>query len=522
MRVAMLCGVLALAAPARADDIVRGAVVKAEHEEIYVNLGAAQGLATGTPLRIKRTITLRHPVTRAQVRDWIPIGTAVVAQVGNKLTRVVVGELIEDIKLGDVVEALVDTPDAPPPAPAPEPAPTPTPAPEPAKPAVDPHTAAVLAVFAGQSGLALDARIARWERYLSKHGSSPYAAAVREDVAQLHALRDELALDAAAFDERVEELDHSPPITVRAGGPIALVFVMPRPQRVASAYLHYRKVGARTYTRVLLSREHEIYLRGSISGDAVHQPGVEYFVEVSLPNGHSGIALGSPPDPIRVAVRPGHDARRFADSRGRTSVAVGAEFLHVGMFDDDEFDAQDSIFNATLDVSYDVGGAVQRIGVGYGVYTGEGGVRDLGLSGNVPFAGYHYGAADLELGRQDLAFGSRLFAGVGTDGFGLGIEGRGRIGRRDATNLGVVARTLPAIGWVFDVRFGTRPSRVVGLGIIVGAMNQPTQGDVAAKLATELEWVGSDRFSLLVRGSWQGRSTQHSGFGGGAAVGIKW
>jgi hypothetical protein len=54
------------ASPAAADEIARGAIIKIERDEIYVNLGRGRGLVDGAPLRIKRRINLKHPVTRSR------------------------------------------------------------------------------------------------------------------------------------------------------------------------------------------------------------------------------------------------------------------------------------------------------------------------------------------------------------------------------------------------------------------------------------------------------------------------
>ena len=54
------------------------------------------------------------------------------------------------------------------------------------------QTAEVLGVFAAQAGQPIEARIASWERYLSTRSGSPFAAAIRRDLDQLHTLRDEL------------------------------------------------------------------------------------------------------------------------------------------------------------------------------------------------------------------------------------------------------------------------------------------------------------------------------------------
>src|SRR5689334_18938127 len=135
---------IALAVPALAhadDEIVKGSIVKIEAQEIYVDIGAQKGVAHGASVRIKRAVSLRHPVTRALVQDWLPVGSASVTQAGTVMSRAVLGDLVTQVKLGDVVEILVDRPDV---APKPDrPAPPP-----PQGPPVDPQTAEVLGVFA--------------------------------------------------------------------------------------------------------------------------------------------------------------------------------------------------------------------------------------------------------------------------------------------------------------------------------------------------------------------------------------
>src|SRR5215468_9756443 len=96
--------------PLHGDEILRGNVVRIEDKEIYVDLGAQRGVVDGAPLRIKRPIKLKHPITRATVDDWIPIGSATVTQAAGSLSRAVVGELVDAIKPGDVAEVLIALP----------------------------------------------------------------------------------------------------------------------------------------------------------------------------------------------------------------------------------------------------------------------------------------------------------------------------------------------------------------------------------------------------------------------------
>ncbi len=510
------------------DEIVRGSVVKVEQQEIYVSFGGKQGVGDGTALRIKRTIRLKHPVTRAMVEDWIPVGSATVTQAGGALSRAVVGDLVSSIKVGDSVEALVDRPDAPKPT-GPTPPPVPVPPPTPAGPAPDPMTVEVLGVFAQQTGQPLDARIAGWERYLSSRGNSPYAEAIRNDVETLRELRDQLAPSAiVSSTEVVTTVDHNPSSEAVAGANLPLVFVLVQPDRVASAFLHYRTIGAKTFQRLLLVREHDQYLRGVIPAQFVAPPGVEYFVEVSTPTGRSGLALASPQSPVALRVAPPPFTDRWGAAPGRSSLKISADYQDFASLDKRAGDRTDKVVSGNVDFVYQMRSAVQSLGVGYGTYWGRGGYADTtwDATNPVPKAGFHYGYADIELGghveKVAVTAGGRMIAGVGRDGFGLGVEGRLRIGAREGTSLAFSARTVEEIGFLTDIKFGARPAPKLLVGISVGATDMPNKGDVGVRLATELEWIGFQNVSLIVRGSWQGRDTLHGGLGGGAGLGVYW
>jgi hypothetical protein len=508
------------------DEIVKGSVVKVEHQEIYVSLGTKQGVADGSAIRLKRTIKLRHPVTRAAVEDWVPVGSATVTQAGAGLSRAVIGELIDAVRVGDVVESLIDRPDRPLPV-AP---PSPTPAePRPVGPPVDRDAVEILGIFASQTGATLDARIAGWERYLSTHGETGYSEAIRRDLDTLRGLRDQQRpVAAGASNEDVGQVRHAARTSAYAGTPLPLVFVLDNPERVASAFLHYRPRDARTYRRLLLVREHDIYLRGIIPGEAITTPGFDYFVEVSTPAGRSGLAIGSPTQPIRIDVARPPLIDQFGAAPGKSSMKLAVDYLDFATFDRRAGDHTDRMITGNVDYTYRLASVVQSIGVGYGVYAGSGGYADETWDASNPFprSGFHFGYADLELGgpveRVPLSVGGKLIAGVGKEGFGMGVEGRFRIGGRDATNLLIAARTVEQVGTLTDIRFGARPARDLLVGVSVGATNQPNQGDIGVKLGTELEWIGFRNVSVILRGSWQGRSVSHGGLGAGGGLGVYW
>jgi hypothetical protein len=511
--------VLLAAVPAFADDeIVRGSVVRVEAKEIYVSLGSSRGVVAGAALRIKRPINLKHPVTHAVVHDWLPVGSANITEAGGEMSRAVVGDLVLDIKVGDLAEVLIDRPDAAKPA-----------AEHTAGVPVDPATAEVLGEFAAQSGQSLDVRIAGWERYLSSHPGSRFATGIRHELDELRGLREQMQPPSALQGEaKIAVVAHDAPRRARASVPLELVFVLDQPERVASAYLHYRPIGAATYRAVLLQREHEIDLRGVIPPDVMLAPGVEYFVEVSAPNGRTGLALASPGTPIAVEVAPPPLLDRFAAQPGRSSVRMMFDALDFRTFDSRTGDRTDHMAEATIDFTYWLGTVIQSVGVGAGVYAGTGGLRDaVWMPGmEAPQSAFHFGYADIELGghleKTPASIGGQLIAGVGRDGFGLGVEGRFRVGSRFGTNLAFSARTIDQVGWLSEVRFGTRPVAPLGVGISVGATDQPTEGDTALVLATELELFAIRNVSFTARGSWQGRSVAHAGLGGGGGLAFNW
>ena len=514
---------IALLAPAIAhadDEIVRGAVVKIEAKEIYVNLGSDRGVGAGGALRIKRAVTLHHPVTHAKIDDWIPIGSASVTESGGTLSRAVVGDLVEQIRLGDIVEVYVDRPDTKPAVVA---------APQQQGIPTDPVTVEVLGLSASLAGTPLEPRIAAWERYLSIRPSSPYGDAIKRDLEALRALRDEVRpRNAATIEEVLTSVAHTAPETAFAGVALPVVFVLDRPERVASAYLHYRAHGARTYKSVLLVREHDIYLRGAIPAEAVQPPGVDYFVEVSAPNGQAGLALGTPAAPVAVVVAAPTLLDRLASVPGRSSVQLSFDYLNFASLDRRSGDRTDRLVTATVDFTYRLPGTVESLGVGYGVYAGTGGFADTlwTAAEPAPKAAFRYGYADAEVGQRaegvHMSVGGQLIAGVGEVGFGFGAEGRVRIGDREGTNLAIIGRTIDRVGFVSGVRFGTHLVEHLLLGVSVAATDQPNNGDIAVRLATDVEIFDYSNVSVTLRASWQGRSTDHGGLGGGGGVRFTW
>ncbi len=519
--------VVALAAPAAADEIAVGTVVKVDAREIYINLGGGKGVTDGAELRLKRPVTLRHPVTRAPVKDWLPIGAATVTSAGDSLAMAVLDDdLRTAVAVGDIAEVYVERADAPPPPP-----PTPPPDSGGPMPKVDADTAEVLRVWRIQAGQNLDRRIAAWEGWLSAHATSPHAEAIRADLETLRAQRDAaVPRRPTQQGEGTIRLAHVPPTRADAGRELPLVFVVDNPAAVASASLHYRAVGDATYERVLLRREHDYYLRAAIPADQIIAPGVEYFVEAAVPSGNAGAAYSSPQMPTRVEVAPPPKVlESFRGRRNRTRLSLMATYLDFANLDDREGDRTDSYYFGEIDVLYRIDKAIYGVRAGFGSYGGKGGYEQEPWSDErpAPVHGFQYGYAEMELRLPvkkgpPLGFAGRFYAGVGNDGLGLGVAGRARIGDPDAANLSVAITQVAQLGYYSDLRLETWPDPRMPVGISVGVTDQPNQGELGARLAVDVGWRALQHVQPTLRLSWQGRTAVHSGVGGGLGMVFDW
>ena len=517
--------------PTRADIIERGLVVRIEDREIYFNLGRATGLARGDRLRIKRLIKLRHPVTGKMVSDWLPIGSATVTETGSKLTMAILApDLLAQVKVGDILETLIEREEivSTEPEPEPEPPPTPDPTPEVDRPLPEVPTATreVLLVWQATAGKSIEARIAAWEGYLARNPDSPFAATLHEDLDILRALRERLRpTELSLEDHLVSGLDHSAPTRSLPNQAVELVFLVEDPSTLAAAWLHYRARGAASFKKATLASEGEFYLRGSIPAAAVAGPGVEYFVEIATHSGDVGTAVGSPDDPNVVVVESAPLTERFTDRVSRSRMSVRSTFIDFATFDARSGDHTDAFFLFEADFLYRLRGPIYGIRSGLGVISGKGGLANAVYTDAEPAqeAGFNYGYTELEVrGPARTAFRGRLVAGAGRDGFGLGVEGRFRIGHEDDTNLSLGASKIAEIGFLTDIRMQWDAVANVPIGLAVAVTDQPNRGDLGVRLTTDVGWNALPWLQPTLRLSYQARTVVHSGLGVGLGLVFDW
>lgn len=523
--------VLALLAPdiARADAIERGFILRIEDREIYFNIGKDRGVSQGARLRIKRPIKLKHPVTGQMIADWLPVGSATVTAVAESLSMAVLDpDLLAAVAVGDVIESLVLT-DVPLPVPElaePEAQPgAPEAQPGEPLPAPDAATQAVLAVWRATTGRALEVRIGAWEDFLTRNPDSPYAAVVSEDVEVLRQHRDKLRPAELALDEALSGgLSHDAPTRARPNEPVDLLFLIDLPD-LAAAWLHYRVRGTSSYSKGMLRRDGNEYVRGRVPASAVQGPGLEYFVEIVTQRGAVGAAVGSPDDPVVIAVPSPPLTSVFSQRQNRSRVSLTTTYLDFATFDGRAGDHTDVFYMAEADFLYRLRGILYGIRTGFGVLSGTGGFTNVAYEtpADRPKAGFNYGFAELELrGGYRTAFLARLVAGVGREGFGLGSEGRFRLGDEDGTNLSLGVSSLAQIGFLTEMRMQWDAMPGIPLGLAVALTDQPSRGDLGVRLTTDIGYRALPWMHPTLRISYQARTVVHSGIGAGLGLVFDW
>ena len=518
---------LFVAQVAAADSIESGFIVGIEDREIYINLSQKNGLEPGARIRIKRPIRLKHPVTRAVISDWLPIGPARITAVGQSLAMAVLEpDLLSQVVVGDVVEVLVLSSEPALAAPAPRPAQAPLPiVPDRTLPAVDEHTAAVLEVWQAMAGQKVEARIGAWESFLTEHPESSYAAVVRSDIEILRAIRNELRPTELTMDRvYLGRLIHDPPTRARPGETIGLAFLIDSPD-LAAAWVHYRIRGSSSYSKAILRRDSDHYLRGEIPASAVIGPGIEYFVEIATSRGDVGASVGSPHQPVFIDVPSPPLRSAFTAKRRRSRVSITATYLDFATFDDRGDDRTDMFYLFEADFLYRLHKVLYGVRVGMGALNGKGGFAEAIYNNgrSAPEAGFNYGYTEFELrGRYHTAISARLVAGVGREGFGLGLEGRFRLGPEDGTNLTLGASNVQQIGYLTEIRMQWDALTSFPIGLAVALTDRPNRGDLGVRLTTDLGYRALSWVQPTLRISYQARTVVHAGIGAGVGLVFDW
>lgn len=573
---------LLTAGVAAADPIV----LAVDGGDIYVDLGANDGVGAGTELELLHEVVVRDPRTGAMLRDHFSLGTLTVQKSGARVSVAhAADELRKRVLAGDRVrmvsakrnfvdpwaeQVAASKPDLPVPTPAATPA---VPAGPPSNKPVD-HAELARKAFEDTLGKPLDARIQRWLDLLRDDPRSPYTAAVQREISTLKAQI--AARDAALAKARSERtVDRAPRIARLAamlpaaydaplaiapiskaepGKPVALMFLVRDPARIAKAWLYVRSPGAPGFKRMDLAADGDAYLRASIEGGAVRAPGVEWYVEASDggKDSEAEAVLGSQSAPNTITVEAA--AQEEPIHANRSHIDAHVDFVD---FDGGLGKGYDQYYQAEIDFTYRFLQPVYAVRLGFGTLGGKGGPKDVidkdpaeacrDETGEyrckaVSFS-YVYTEVEYRI-RPNVAVMVRPQAGLlttdtmpgsknrrcaGTENVegcefftGFGGRLRLRLGEESGTNLVLGAGFTDGVGTLLEAAYNWHPKPTIPVQLSVHVTDQPVPENFGVRLIGDVGWRKLSWFYPSLRLSYQARDIDHAGVSGGFAANFDW
>ena len=566
----LLLASLLVATTAHADPVV----LAVDGKDIYVELGAKDGVGAGSELELQHEVIAKDPRSHATLRDHFALGTLVVDKSGDGISVAHADpELAKRVLAGDLVRLVspkrtFDDPWAA--KIAASKASAPPPPPPPGTAAID-HAELARRAWQETLGQAPYQRIARWNALLVADPRSPYRRAIEAEIASL---RTQIAQHDAALEKarstRVD--DRSPriarlvaaldqgaaPLLVATvpravpNQPIELAFLARQPAAVGQAWLYARAHGEPGYRRTELHRDGDAYFRGTIDGALVRSGTVEWYVEVAGTgqDPESAQVIGTAQAPQLIEVE-----RVVAEApiaAGRSHVDMHVDYVD---FDGGLGKGFDQYYQAEVDFGYRFLDPIYAVRLGFGTLSGTGGPKEVidaqpdtcvDAMGNyrckrVTFS-YVYTELEYRV-RPNVALMLRPQAGLlttdtmagsgatrcqgrdvaGCDFLtGFGARGRVRLGEEAGTNLVLGVAFTRGVGALFEAAYHWLPTPMVPVQFSVQVTDQPVVEDFGVRLIGDVGLRKLWWFYPSLRVSYQARDINHSGLSGGAALNFDW
>jgi len=565
------------AAPAAAADPV---VLGIEATDIYVALGAQDGVGAGSELELLHEVVVKDPRTGATLRDHFALGTLVVVKSGDRISVAHASEdLAKRVLAGDRVrlvsprrafadpwaEQVAASKGGEPPGPVTAPRDT-------ARDPID-HTELVKRAWQDTLGQPPERRVARWTELLAADPRTPYKKAIEDEIASLGrqisqrdaALAQARSTTAGDRNPRITQLaaalagapaDAASPLTLASpthaapDRPIELSFLVRRPSAASRGWLYVRPAGDPGFRRVELHPDGDTYLRATIERELVRGTQLEWYVEAAGPEPATPApVLGSHDAPRVIAIDP--IVAEAPVQQGRSHIDAHVDYVD---FDGRLNKGFDQYYQAEIDFTYRFIEPVYAVRLGFGTLAGTGGPKAvidkdpdhcLDTNGNyacrrVTFT-YVYTEVEYRL-RPSVAVMLRPQAGLlSTDALpmaenrcstanvagcefttGFGLRGRVRFGSEDETNLVIGAAFTRNVGTLLEAAYHWLPARTVPVQLTVQVTDQPVVEDFGVRLISDIGWRGLSWFYPSLRLSYQARNINHTGVSGGLALNFDW
>jgi hypothetical protein len=506
-----------------------GTVVAIDSGDLVLDIGAA-GVRIGQVVELWRPMRVRHPVTGKVLVDRFKIGNVRLVEVQNVLSLAKVdGTTTRAPAAGDQV--VVPEPPSAKTTTAPAQVvlgaqekvaadpqggeagrkATPKEAAAPAATIFDPEARELSDLFVRLEGTDPTTRAHAYGTFVRAWPRSRFAKVLREE---MDALTRPTKVAEAPYTASFDPLDR-----LRPGVPQR--FAIELDPRFVGAVVHVRRRGATAYRSIPMASVGPRYWAATLPGDAINEPGTDYFVEGVPKTGAPFAIVGSAETPKESPV----DRRPLTGKRPGTlaQLTLASELASFNLKKANDFVFQtEGAFGWRMQ---DTG--VRAIRSGFGVLRGQGGsLADLDQLGQPPRdVGLTYGWVEVELATSKT-FGvlARPIVGLREGGVSGGAQGFFRIGSDLATNLTVGGEVLGTVGLRGVVQLEWRTIPRVPLLLRSEVTNQPAGvgGDIGARAIAQVGYEIVRDLSIAARLSYQGRTIAHSGPGAGAGVSYQW
>ena len=568
MRRSILIVALFVGRTAAADNIV----LAVDGGDIYVDLGADDGVGVGAELELDHEVIAKDPRSGATLHDRFALGTLVVIKSGDKLSLArAPSEFAKRVLAGDHVQLVSAKKSFVDPWKERIAASKPAPAPTPGAPVID-HAELARAAWQDTLGAAPEKRIQRWTALIAADPDSPYRKAIEAEITNLRSQitsRDkalELARSSSSSDRdpRIMALarslgvpaeDQQAPLSLGPvdhavpGRALDLAFVIRAPDAFDRAWMYVRASGEPGFKRHELVRDGDAYLRTTVPGALVHGSHLDWYVEIGN-GGTTQPVLGSQNAPRRIEVD--QVVREEPIASGRSHVTALVDYVD---FDGGLNKGYDQYYQAELGFTYRFIDPIYAVSVGFGTLSGTGGPHES--IDNDPthhcIADGHYDCKEVTFSyvytelehrfTKNVALLFRPQVGLLTTDtrddrsmtrcqssdieecsfvVGLGFRGRLRFGEETGTNLVIGGGFTRGVGTLLEASYHWLPAPILPVQLAVQVTDQPVIEGFGVRLIGDVGLKKTSWFYPSARVSYQARTRDHAGVSGGLAMNFDW
>jgi len=309
----------------------------------------------------------------------------------------------------------------------------------------------------------------------------------------------------------------------------------------AGALLHVRKSGSPAYATFPMKRQGQGYFEAELAPSVMQVGAQDYFIEGVKRDGRTVPLVGDAEAPATLVVDALPSPR--APKKHAYAASIWTDYASYNVKKRNDWASQSEGF-----VGMRFGNTgLRALRSGFGVYRGAGGsIRDLDELDKSPRAiGLTYGYLETELGVSNfvsflgrgiiglrdsgLSGGAQLMLRIGNDrktNLQIGGEVLGGVGLRGITQLEL--NTFPKVPILFRTEVSNQPAgmeddspRPTQSGIPASEVSRST-AEIGVRGVAQVGYRFAPSLAVSIRGSYQGRTINHSGPGAGAGITYEW